>query len=142
MLCFTRWTRGQPLSKPQLIPIASYLTSRSWRVSPALKVSAVNTTYASKPKAYLEMNALGLQSPCNVQLGAFLYINMSQMSEQNYMFVSYIIPYFVFIFINSIMYFFSLKGGCHISDKFCLRGSLLIIYLYTYHVYFIYFWIK
>ena len=26
----------------------------------------------------------------------------------------------------------SLKGGCHDSDKFCLSGSLLIIYLYNY----------
>ena len=31
------------------------------------------------------------------------------------------------IFINNIMKFFFLKGGCHDSDNFCLSGSLLTI---------------
>ena len=30
--------------------------------------------------------------------------------------------------------FLSLKGGCHDSDKFCLSGSLLIIYMYNYRM--------
>ena len=30
--------------------------------------------------------------------------------------------------------FLSLKGGYHDSDKFCLSGSLLIIYLYNYRM--------
>ena len=59
---------------------------------------------------------------------------MSQMSEENLKkFESNIIHYFFFIFINSML-FFSLKGGCHDSDNFCVSGSLLIFYLYIYHM--------
>ena len=40
---------------------------------------------------------------------------MSEMSKQNFKMchISYLISFFTFI--NGIMYFFSLKGGCHDS---------------------------